>query len=152
MVYALDVAYCSRCRIGTIDAQGLCGLCGAPQRPPSRGSRLAEAGGALLETVLRPDFLALIAVVGIFLLAAVVIPAGSQPPAGMPAFNPGAFLSPQATLAAARQDPLGAFLRFLVPALVQGLLFGLLLLSLLMFLRRRRQGPRPGRADRRSMA
>jgi hypothetical protein len=70
-----------------------------------------------------------------------------SPPAGVPGIAPAGAFSPQAALAAAREDPVGAVLRFLVPAIVQAILFGLLLLTLVFFLRRRR--PEPDGRDRR---
>ena len=95
MVYALDVTYCARCRIGTVDEQGLCSLCGAPQRPPSALGRLAEASSWLPCCSRRCwPLLAL----GALLLLAAVSSAGVSPPRGSRR-PPGAF-SPQATLAA----------------------------------------------------
>jgi hypothetical protein len=143
MVYALDVVYCARCRIGTVDEQGLCRLCGAPQRPPTRLGRLAEAGGLALNAMLQPGVLVVLAVAGAFLLAAVVAASGSAPPAGIPRVGPGALFGPPASLAAVQHDPVGAVLRFLVPVLVQALLFGFLLLSVFLLLRRRRPAPPP---------
>jgi hypothetical protein len=143
MVYALDVVYCARCRIGTVDEQGLCRLCGAPQRPPTRLGRLAEAGGLALNAVLQPGVLVVLAVAGALLLAAVVATSGSSPPAGVPRVGPGALLGPPASLTAAQHDPVGTVLRFLVPVLVQALLFGFLLLSVFLLLRRRRPAPPP---------
>ena len=142
MVYALDVVYCRTCRIGTVDEQGLCRLSGAPQRPPTRLGRLAEAGGSLLNTLLQPAVLGVVGVVAVILLAAVVTMPGAQAPAGLPRPGFGAPLDPQAALSQARTDPVGAALRFLLPALVQGLLFGLLLLGLFVLLRRRRPDER----------
>ena len=138
MVYALDVVYCRTCRIGTVDEQGLCRLCGAPQRPPTRLGRLAEAGGSLLNPLLQPGVLVVVGVVVLMLLASVVTMPGAQAPAGLPRPGFGARLDPQAALALARTDPAGAAWRFILPALVQGLLFGLLLLGLFFLLRRRR--------------
>jgi hypothetical protein len=143
MVYALDVVYCARCRIGTVDEQGLCRLCGAPQRPPTRLGRLAEAGGLALNALLQPGILVVLAVAGALLLAAVVATSGTAPPAGIPRVGPGALLGPPASLAAAQHDPVGAALRFLVPVLVQALLFGFLLLCVFLLLRRRRPAPHP---------
>jgi hypothetical protein len=146
MVYAVGVTgvtYCARCRIGTVDEQGLCSLCGAPQRPPSTLARLAEAGDAILAALLQPAVLALLALGALLLLAAGVGGAGVSPPAGIPGVAPAGSLSPQAILAAAREDPLGAVLRFLIPAIVQAILFGLLLLTVVYFLRRRRPEPPP---------
>jgi hypothetical protein len=131
MVYALDVVYCARCRIGTVDEQGLCRLCGAPQRPPTRLGRLAEAGGLALNAMLQPGVLVVLAA------------SGSAPPAGIPRVGPGALFGPPASLAAVQHDPVGAVLRFLVPVLVQALLFGFLLLSVFLLLRRRRPAPPP---------
>jgi hypothetical protein len=142
MVYALDVVYCQTCRIGTIDEQGLCRLCGAPQRPPTRLGRAAEAGGSLLNTLLQPAVLLVLGVAVALLLAAVVTRPGAPLPAGMPRAGFGGLFDPQATIAAARTDPVGAAIRFLLPALVQGLLFGLLLLGLFALLRRRRPNER----------
>ncbi|HEX2517812.1 MAG TPA: hypothetical protein VH257_24120 [Chloroflexota bacterium] len=147
MVYALDVTYCARCRIGTVDEQGLCSLCGAPQRPPSALGRLAEAGDAFLATLLQPAVLALLALGALLLLAAAVSSAGVSPPAGVPGAAPAGAFSPQATLAAAREDPVGAVLRFLLPVIVQAILFGLLMLTVVFFLRRRR--PEPPSRERR---
>jgi hypothetical protein len=124
-----------------VDEQGLCSLCGAPQRPPSALSRLAEAGDAFLAVLLQPAVLALLALGALLLLAAGVSSAGMSPPAGVPGIAPAGAFSPQATLAAAREDPAGAVLRFLVPAIVQAILFGLLLLALVFFVRRRRPEP-----------
>jgi hypothetical protein len=143
MVYALDVVYCARCRIGTVDEQGLCRLCGAPQRPPTRLGRLAEAGGLALNAMLQPGVLVVLAVAGALLLAAVVAMSGSAPPAGVPRVGPGALFGPPASLTAVQHDPVGAVLRFLVPVLVQALLFGFLLLSVFLLLRRRRPAPPP---------
>jgi hypothetical protein len=143
MVYAVGVTYCARCRIGTVDEQGLCSLCGAPQRPPTALARLAEAGDALLATLLQPPVLALLALGALLLLAAGVSSAGISPPGGLPGVAPAGAFSPQATLAAAREDPVGAALRFLLPAIMQAILFGLLLLALVFFMRRRRPEPPP---------
>jgi hypothetical protein len=131
--------------MGTIDEQGLCRLCGAPQRPPTRLGRLAEAGGAALELVLQPAFLGVVALGAVLVAAAVVASAGLHPPAGAP--RPGLLtgLDPQATLAAARTDPLGAVGRFLLPALMEGVLFFVLLMAVLFLFRRRRPVAPPGR-------
>ena len=88
MVYALDVTYCARCRIGTVDEQGLCSLCGAPQRPPSALGRLAEAGDAFLATLLQPAVLALLALGALLLLPRPSAAPASVPPPGFPAPPP----------------------------------------------------------------
>src|SRR5262245_767910 len=142
MVYALDVVYCQVCRMGTIDEQGLCRLCGAPQRPPTGLGRLAEVGGSLLNALLQPAVLVVLGVAVAMLLAAVVTIPGAPLPAGAPRAGFGDLFDPRITLATARTDPFGAALRFLLPALVQGLLFGLLLLGWFAFLRRRRPDDR----------
>jgi hypothetical protein len=142
MVYALDVLYCQVCRIGTIDQQGLCRLCGAPQRPPSRLGRLAEAAGNLLNVLLQPAVLAVAGLAAVLLLAAVVQLPGVQAPAGVPRVGFGALSDPQANLASARTDPVGAAVRFLLPAVVQGLLFFLLILGLIALVRFLRRSER----------
>jgi hypothetical protein len=126
------VVYCARCRLGTIDDQGLCRLCGAPQRPPTPAGRLAEAGGTLLDTLLRPGVLLVVALGLTLALGVVMVSAGRR------ASLLGAPSDPWAVMAATRSDPAGVLVGLLVPALVQGLLFGLLLFALLMFTRRRR--------------
>jgi hypothetical protein len=145
MVYALDVVYCRTCRMGTIDEQGLCRLCGAPQRPPTRLGRVAEAGGNALNVLLQPAVLIVLGVAAAMLLAAVVIMPGPQVPAGMPRADFGSAFGPQSNLATARTDPAGAVVRFLIPALVQGLLFFLLLLGIIALVRFLRRNDRRGR-------
>jgi hypothetical protein len=132
------VGYCARCRIGAIDEQGLCSLCGAPQRPPTRLSRLLEQGGLLLDLLLNPLSLGVLALAVVLLVTAVAAQLGAHVPAivGGPRGAPGPF-EPTALLEAARADPLGALWRFLLPAMVQALLFGLLLLLAVLLWRRR---------------
>ncbi|MDQ3703130.1 MAG: hypothetical protein M3442_19755 [Chloroflexota bacterium] len=137
------MAYCERCRIGTIDEAGLCRLCGTPQHPPSRRDRLAEAGGALLATLLQPAVLGTLALAVLLLTGALLTGAGARAPAGLS--RPGVGLTPQGVMAAARSDPGGIAIGLLLPALVQAIIFGLLLLALVIFLRRRRGSNPPER-------
>jgi hypothetical protein len=141
------VAYCAHCRLGTIDDQGLCRLCGAPERPPSRLRRLLDASGGLLGALLSPGLGALIVLVGMLLVAAVVA-TGRLGPAR--ALGPGGLLRPPGAPVSSSGDPLAVVVQLLLPALVQALLFGLLLAGLFFLLRRRRPGGAPADRDLRS--
>src|SRR5438552_1422914 len=46
--------YCPQCRIGTLDQQGLCVLCGAPEQPSTGWRRVAERGAAAAVGVFNP--------------------------------------------------------------------------------------------------
>jgi hypothetical protein len=128
------VAFCRRCRIGAVDAQGLCVLCGAAQQPPTPGQRLAAAGGALLSLALSPAALAVLVVSIVVLAVATVTHYGSRAPAGvprLPAVGP-------AALAGASQGDLGSLaLGLLGPALVQTLVLLAIVVAVLVLRRRR---------------
>jgi hypothetical protein len=143
------MAYCGRCRIGTIDAQGLCVLCGAPATPPTRRGRAAERLGGLLSALLSPAALGAAAAVGLLVAVAAVTQYGTRVPAGVPRL--GALAPPTPGGAAQAADPGGLVLRLLLPALIQALLFTLLLLLVLYVLnlwRRRRPTSPPEHLSR----
>jgi hypothetical protein len=131
--------YCAHCRIGTIDKDGLCLLCGAPAQPPTRAGRLAEASGTALSVLLSPAVLG--TALALLLVVAVATEShfGAVTPAGVPRRGLGVLPNMQAALALSRTDPASALVHLLLPALVQALLFGLLLLILVFVWRRLRQ-------------
>src|SRR5262245_43505469 len=142
------MGYCQRCHIGSIDEQGLCSLCGAPEHPPTGLSRLAEAGGSALSILLHPVTLGSLLLLVVLVVAGTVASGHLQPPPGGPTLGLGAIFDPRAAAAGARTDPLGTLIRLLLPALSQAFIFGLLLTGLAVLFRRRRPDRRPRRWDR----
>jgi hypothetical protein len=140
--------YCARCRIGTLDAQGHCVLCGASPAPPTRRARAAEALGNALAVVLSPTVLAVVLGAGLVVAVVYVTQVGAQQGAHFP-LSPArlGWIDPGALAAQSRADPGGLALRLLLSAILQSLLFGLLLLLVLYLLRRRRPTDSPARRD-----
>ena len=103
---------------------------------------MSALGGLGLE-ILAP--LGLLALAGLVLSVAWATRFGRQPP-WAPRAVLGGPLDPHAAAALAQSDPLGFAVRLLLPALVQALLFGILLVVVVYFWRRRRLGAPP--ADR----
>jgi hypothetical protein len=134
------MTYCARCRLGTLDAGGLCVLCGAPATPPSKRRRLAEAIGGLVAAALSPAALAIVAAAALLVSVALVTQFGAQAPAGAPRLGlPG----PNAALAlgspVTRAEPAGTVVRLLLAAFWQALVFALVLGVLLAVWRRRQR-------------
>jgi hypothetical protein len=129
------MAYCGRCRIGTVGADGLCVLCGASQEPDTTRTRLAEAGGTFLSQLLSPVWL----VVAMFILLVGGIGAlakrGVQGPSGMPGILGAA---PIGVPDAAHATP-GAVLGYLLgPAILQSIVVLIIILAIVLLLRLRR--------------
>lgn len=124
------MAYCRSCRIGTIDAEGLCVLCGASQAPPTRVSRVAEASGAVVSALLSPAAL-VVAVLG---FATIVVVAVSRYGAQGPSWG---LRPPGIAGVAAGSGGLTVF-GLLWPALIQSLILLLVVLVVLLLMRRRR--------------
>lgn len=129
------MAYCNQCRIGSLDAQGLCVLCGAEQVAPSKSQRAARAGGTLLELLLNPLLLVLLMVGGLAIVGAEITRRGVQGPALAP---PAPWRNVDNVVALSRSDPAGALLQFLWPAVVQALLFSMLIILGLILWRKLR--------------
>jgi hypothetical protein len=133
--YAESMAYCKVCRIGALDQEGLCHLCGAKQQAPTRSQRAAETGGAVLSALLSPMSLALMVTASVLMVVAVLVQSGTQAPAMGPRLP---WSSAESVLAMSRTDPGGALLQFLLPVIIQGLLFSVLLLLGMVIWRRLR--------------
>jgi hypothetical protein len=135
--------YCPQCRIGTLDQNGLCVLCGAPAQPSTGWRRVVEASVAALVGVFSPAVLGPAALVALLAIYAAVVRSGVAqrfPPVGRRLLP----LDLPAALAAVHGDPAGGLLRLLAPALLQAALFSLILILLVVFLRRRLAAPEPG--------
>ena len=126
------MSYCVRCRIGTLDAQGLCVLCGAPQTPPTARRRALDVAGGALGALLNPLVVGALVFAALAVAAAVVSQGGAHAPAGVPRMGLGSPLDVRAALATGRSDPWGTALRLLAPAMAQALLFALLLTVLVL--------------------
>jgi hypothetical protein len=122
------MGYCRSCHIGTFDAEGLCVLCGASQTPPTRRTRLAEAGGAVLSALLSPAAL-LVCCLGVLLVALARF--GHQLPAGAPRL-PGAVAAGGAS---------GVALGLIGTVILQSIVLLLVVIIVLLVLRRRRERP-----------
>ena len=130
--------YCPQCRIGTLDQNGLCVLCGAPAQPATGWRRVAESGAAAVAGVFSPAVLGPALLLALLASYALLVHSGAAqrlPPLGRRGALP---LNLPAALAAAHADPAGGLLRLLAPALLEALIFALLLLLVLFLVRRRR--------------
>ena len=136
----LEPVYCASCRIGTLDADGLCILCGAPQIPPSP---LRRALAAVLSGITSlPAVAALIA--GLVIVLAVTVGRYVAP---SPAWTRRlALLNPLTVPLAIRSNPHGTLIAVLGPLIGQFIILLVLLLILFFFVRRRR-GPRPAESQ-----
>lgn len=106
-----------------------------------------EAGASVLSVLLHPAFLGAVAVGALLLAMAATSQIGAQPPAGVPRASIGTGLDPQSVLALARTDPLGVVARLILPAIIQAILFGMLLTVLVLLWRRRRTGDPAARRE-----
>ncbi|CAA9275290.1 MAG: hypothetical protein AVDCRST_MAG77-3485 [uncultured Chloroflexi bacterium] len=125
--YPGDMAYCRTCRIGTFDGEGLCVLCGAPQTPPTRRHRVAEAGGAVLSALLTPVALV---VCGLGLLLVALSRYGGQAPTGtlrLPGSAAGAS---------------GVAFGLIGPVILQAIVLLLIVVVILLLMRRRGERPK----------
>ena len=124
--------YCERCKIGTLDADGLCVLCGAPKVPASRTRRLLAA---TLTVLTSPPALALSAVV---LLLLTVLALGRYA-APSPAWGSRlALLNPLTVPFALRSSPHGTLIAVVAPLIGQAIIVLVILLILFLIARRRR--------------
>ena len=133
-------AYCAQCKIGTLDAQGLCVLCGAPAEA-LRGWRLAAASVVeAASAALHPAVLAGAFLIGVLAVCAALLRGGASAASLPQSRGVRALLmaDPTATLGAITTDPSGTLLHLLIPAVIQAVLFGLLLMILVLLLRRLR--------------
>ncbi len=135
------MAYCAQCRIGTVDQAGLCVLCGASAVLAKGWRRVAESVAGALGAAWNPLALVLGAFVCLLVTYALLVRAGIGQQAvvglrAMPRFGAAA------ALATLRADPAGGFLRLLAPAILQAIIFAIVLMTLL-YLSRRRRSPRP---------
>jgi hypothetical protein len=128
------MAYCARCRIGAVDERGLCALCGASSTPPTRAERVAEAGGAFLATMLSPGVAGAALFVVLVIAVAGVTRYGHVTPLAMRRLP---MPDPAAVAALVRTNPAGAAVNLLLGAVIQALLFLLLVLAIFFILRRR---------------
>ena len=143
MMSPLEPVYCASCKIGTLDADGLCILCGAPQIPPSRVRRLLAAALSGITSV--PAVATAIAALVIVLAVTV-----GRYVAPSPTWTKRlALLNPLTVPLAVRSNPHGTLIAVLAPLIGQ-LIILLVLLLILFFFMRRRRGARPG--DSRSAA
>jgi hypothetical protein len=129
--------YCAQCKIGTLDADGLCILCGAPQIPPSRPRLLLAA--ALSAVTSAPA-------IGVLFVALALILALNvgRYVAPSPAWNRRlALLNPLTVPFAARSTPHGTLIAVIAPLIGQFLILLVLLLLVFFFMRRRRPAPEP---------
>jgi hypothetical protein len=143
--------YCSQCRIGTLDASGLCVLCGAPAQPSTGWRRVAESSAGAIAGVFSPTVLVpalLLAIVALYATVARSGVAGRFPAVGV---RRPLMLDLPAAFAAVHADPAGGLLRLLAPALLQAVIFALLLLLALFFIRRRRPAPGNHAEDRHAL-
>lgn len=135
------MAYCAQCRIGTVDQQGLCVLCGAPAQPAKGWRRVAEAVAGRLGAAWSPVVVATVVFLVLLLTYALLVRAGvgQQAALGLRALPR---FGTAAALATLRADPAGGLLRLLAPAILQAIVFALVLLAL-FYLARRRQSRKP---------
>lgn len=128
--------YCARCKIGTLDADGLCVLCGAPRVPPSRARRLAAAALSIVTSA--PAVATLVAAV----LLAVVVAVGRYAAPSWSWTSRLALLNPLTVPLAARSNPHGTLIAVIAPLLGQAIILLVILLILFLIMRRRRAAPR----------
>ncbi|HEU5318154.1 MAG TPA: hypothetical protein VFX49_18725 [Chloroflexota bacterium] len=132
--------FCARCKIGTLDADGLCVLCGTPGVPPSPARRALASALSAATSV--PAF-ALVACA--LLLAAIVVVGRYSAPS--PSFASRlALLNPLTVPLAARSTPHGTLVAVVGPLIGQAIIVFVILL-IVFWLTRRRRGARPGAAE-----
>jgi hypothetical protein len=132
------MAYCGRCRIGTVGADGLCVLCGASQEPETARTRLAEAGASFLSALLGPVGLTVAALLLVAGGIGFLTQSGFHAPAGMARF-PGMRGMRMPDLAHAGAGGIAAF--FLGPAILQFVILLIIILAIYLFMRLRRGRP-----------
>ena len=132
--------FCGLCKIGTLDSEGLCVLCGAPKEPPSRARR--AVGNALSALTSLPALTA----VGCALLVEAMLVVGRYT-APSPSFTSRlALLNPLTVPLAARSNPHGTLIAVVGPLIGQAIIVFVIFL-VLYWLTRRRRGVRPGAAE-----
>jgi hypothetical protein len=129
--------YCPQCRIGTLDQNGLCVLCGAPAEPSTGWRRIAESSASAIAAIFSPLVLAPALVVALLALYAVIVRDGIAQRFGGLHVGRRVPLDLGIAFAQIRADPGAGLLHLLAPALLQAAIFALLLLLLLFFRRRR---------------
>ena len=132
--------YCARCKIGTLDADGLCILCGAPSVPPSAARRALAT--TLSAAISWPAFA--LAAAALVLAAAVVVGRYSAPSPSL--FGRLALLNPLTVPFAARSSPHGTLITILGPLIGQAIIV-LIVFILVFWLTRRRRGSPRGAAE-----
>ncbi len=133
--YAGAMAYCQRCRIGTLDKDGLCVLCGASAKPETPVGRLAELGSALASRLLSPFTIGGLVFLALAASVASVTGYGAQAPAF--ARRPPS-LMPGSPAALAQSDPAALMFGLFAPALFQTLLLVIIVVVVLLLMRRTR--------------
>jgi hypothetical protein len=137
---ASSLVYCDRCKIGTLDPDGLCVLCGAPKVAPSAGRR---ALAAVLSFVTSAPAIAM-ATAALILGAALSVGRYAPPPGSMATQL--ALLNPLTVPLAVRNNPHGTLIAILGPIIGQAIIVLVILMILFLFVRRRR-GERQGAAE-----
>jgi hypothetical protein len=128
--------YCPRCKIGTLDSDGLCVLCGAPLVPPSAARRAAAKTLSLATSW--PAF----AGVGCALLLAAILVVGRYSAPSPSFFSRLALLNPLTVPLATRSSPHGTLIAVLGPLIGQAIVVFVIFLVIFWFTRRRRGAPR----------
>jgi|GEM_PF-5479650 len=129
------MAYCQRCRIGTLDQEGLCVLCGASAKPETPVRRLAELGSALVSLLLNPFTIGGLVFFALAASVASVTGYGAQAPAF--ARRP-ASLMPSSPSSLAQSDSTSLLLGLFAPALFQTVILLIIVIAAMIWMRRTR--------------